>query len=101
MLGQIKNKRCFLSLMVDGIHAGCGLGIMESGYLGVFDIVVDPDLRSRGLGRIIVESVLQWGKQQGAETAYLQVMKNNLPAINLYRKIGFKEVYKYWYRKKP
>jgi hypothetical protein len=36
----------------------------------------------------------------GALRAYLQVVSGNVPAENLYTKIGFSEAYRYWYRKK-
>jgi ribosomal protein S18 acetylase RimI-like enzyme len=61
---------------------------------------VKPEYRKKGYGKLIVESLLGWGKANGAETAYLQVMLNNPNAISLYKQLGFKEVYKYWYRVK-
>jgi ribosomal protein S18 acetylase RimI-like enzyme len=79
----------------------CGLGVLQSGYIGLFDIVTDEALRGRGYGRQVVESILAWGKQNGAQMAYLQVMLNNPPALHLYEKTGFVEKYQYWYRIKP
>lgn len=98
MLKQIIFKRCFLDLIIEGNYAGCGLGVLEDSFVGIFDIVVNPDHRRRGHGRKIVESLIAWGRENGAATAYLQVMLNNQPALKLYEKIGFKEQYKYWYR---
>jgi len=66
----------------------------------MFDIVVMAEFRNKGFGRMIVESLLDWGRRYRATTAYLQVFANNLPALSLYRKMGFHEKYKYWYREK-
>jgi ribosomal protein S18 acetylase RimI-like enzyme len=43
---------------------------------------------------------MNWGKAHGAQTAYLQVMLDNPAGLALYRDLGFKEIYKYWYRVK-
>jgi ribosomal protein S18 acetylase RimI-like enzyme len=98
ILKQIKLKQGYLDLIVDKKFCGCGLGVIEDTFLGLFDIVVDSRYRNRGLGKLIVESLIAWGKQNGATTAYLQVMVDNLAALHLYEKIGFEEKYKYWYR---
>jgi ribosomal protein S18 acetylase RimI-like enzyme len=97
ILNQIKTKKCLLQLIVEGNVIGCGLGVLEDKFIGLFDIVVNPDFRGKGYGKKIVETIISWGKNQGAEIAYLQVMLNNPVALKLYEKIGFKEEYKYWY----
>ena len=45
-------------------------------------------------------NLLHWGKQHGAEYSYLLVVLGNAPAIKLYDKIGYEEIYQYWYRVK-
>jgi Acetyltransferases len=100
LLNQIRTKKGLLLLKHNGTTVGCGLGVLEGDFVGLFDIVVSPDERGKGFGKAVVESLLNWGKREGATTGYLQVMLNNIPAINLYDKIGFKEAYKYWYRKR-
>jgi len=84
---------------IDGEIAGCGYGAIEHGYVGLFDIVVKEDFRGRGYGREIVETVLCEAAKRGVKKSYLQVMINNTVAVNLYNKLGYREVYRYWYRK--
>ena len=101
ILLNILPHHCFASLMMDGKVIAAGLGVLQAGYIGLFDIVVDPKFRSRGYGQQIVESILYWGKRNGAQYSYLQVMLNNPPALHLYSKIGYTERYQYWYRIRP
>jgi len=101
ILTNIVPRRCFVSLQSDGRIIACGLGVLQSAYIGLFDIVTDSTFRRCGYGQQLVESILAWGKQNKAEKAYLQVMLNNPPALHLYEKIGFREKYQYWYRVKP
>lgn len=93
--------KVYAAITVDGQIAACGLGVLEDGYLGIFDIFVDPNCRKNGFGEQIMRGLLGWGKQQGAHTSYLQVMLNNPPALSLYGKLGYREMYQYWYRVKP
>lgn len=91
---------CLLTYKVDGQTVGCGLGVVEGKYIGLYDIVIDKQYRNKGFGKIMVENILKWGRSNGAESAYLQVLVENTPAVMLYEKIGFKEEYQYWYRVK-
>jgi ribosomal protein S18 acetylase RimI-like enzyme len=81
-----------------GEVAACGLGIRQDRFLGIFDLVVHPRQRRQGCGKAVVEALLAWGKQEGARTAYLQVLAENEPARQLYAGLGFREEYQYWYR---
>ena len=90
---------CFrAALMVAGGVATCGLGVLEDGLLGVFDLVTDPEQRRQGHGTRVVGGLLAWALGLGGHEAYLQVMESNEPARRIYAKLGFEEAYRYWYR---
>jgi GNAT superfamily N-acetyltransferase len=98
ILTNIVPAHTYASLATGGRVVATGLGVAQSGCVGLYDIVTDPACRGRGFGGQIVQSLLAWGKTQGAEVAYLQVMLDNLPALRLYARLGFTEFYRYWYR---
>jgi len=98
ILLNIVPSHCFVSLQSNDRVVACGLGVLQSGYVGLFDIVTDPDFRNLGYGRHVVMNILAWGIQKKARKGYLQVMLDNAPALHLYSKIGFMEQYQYWYR---
>jgi ribosomal protein S18 acetylase RimI-like enzyme len=101
MLGSLIPTPGFALIEEAGRAVACGLGVVQGGYVGLFDVVTAPDARRRGLGRRLVAGLLDWGRQNGAHTAYLQVMHANQPALGLYAALGFREVYSYWYRVQP
>jgi N-acetylglutamate synthase len=98
IMNQIFLPKCLISLARNDQTIGVGLGVAQGNFIGLFDIVVDKAYRNTGLGYLIVENILRWGRKKGAKTAYLQVLSDNFPAIRLYEKMGFNEVYQYWYR---
>jgi ribosomal protein S18 acetylase RimI-like enzyme len=101
MLRSIAPAICFASIRHGDQTIACGLGVLQAGFVGLFDIVTDPQSRQQGYGTQLVMSILAWAQRRGARTAYLQVMLNNAPALRLYSKLGFAEIYQYWYRVKP
>ena len=98
ILINILPRHSFVSLQSEGQVIACGLGVLQAEYLGLFDIVTNAADRGHGHGTQIVRTILSWGKQNRARQAYLQVMLNNAPALHLYSKLGFAELYQYWYR---
>lgn len=55
----------------------------------ILNLAVHPDHRGRGLGRRLVELVVQEAQAAGARLVTLEVRRENAPARSLYRKLGF------------
>jgi ribosomal protein S18 acetylase RimI-like enzyme len=98
MLKNIRHDIVSVYKIEKGIFIGCGFGVIEKDFVGLFDIIVNEEFRGKGCGKEIVEAILAKAKEIGAKKAYLSVVNNNMIAKTLYEKIGFQEIYKYWYR---
>jgi ribosomal-protein-alanine N-acetyltransferase len=55
-------------------------------------IATHPDFRRQGLGRKLLVHALMAAKEEGAQTALLEVRESNDKAQEMYRKLGFVEV---------
>ncbi|SFE99178.1 Ribosomal protein S18 acetylase RimI [Paenibacillus catalpae] len=93
-------RQCFVTIYEDGAPAACGIGVIEHGYIGLYDIVTSERFRNRGLGYQMLLHIFRWGVRNGANQAYLLVVQENKPANRLYDKFGFETQYEYWYRVK-
>ncbi|MCZ6558632.1 MAG: GNAT family N-acetyltransferase [SAR324 cluster bacterium] len=101
ILGNISAQKTFATLRVDGRAVACGLGVRERESVGLFDIVTEPAERRKGYSRRLIAGLLAHAAAQGARRAYLQVMLDNAAALTLYDQLGFRELYRYWYRMGP
>ena len=98
IIGDIKFRKTFASVVLDGKIAGIGLGVVNSDWLGLLSIVTYPHHRRKGIGISINQALGAWAKQFGAKNVYVQVEIDNHSSIELYKKMGFKTLYNYWYR---
>ena len=98
ILSQIVPSSCFALIRQDEQIVAVGMGVVERGMIGLFDIITHRDCRQQGYGRAIVLSLLNWGRQMKATHSYLQVVETNKPALNLYKALGYTTQYRYWYR---
>ncbi len=98
MLNNILGQKCFMTLHVENEVVACGMAVASNDLVGIFDVIVAPEHRRQGYGQEIMESLLDWAVNQNASYAYLQVVATNQPALNLYTKLNFTELYRYWYR---
>jgi N-acetylglutamate synthase len=92
---------------VDGL-AVAQIGSVASGtaayaddWIGFRGIEVDPEHRRQGHGLAIMAELLEWGAEQGARTAYLQVLSDNTAAKGLYGTLGFGHHHTYRYLAAP
>lgn len=77
--------------------AGIALGVLVDGALGVFDVLTVPEHRRTGVATATVGALLEWGRDEGADIAYLQVAADNAGALRLYERLGFEPAYEYLY----
>ncbi|MES2917596.1 MAG: ribosomal protein S18-alanine N-acetyltransferase [Pseudomonadota bacterium] len=63
--------------------------ILDEGHL--LNITVDPDLHGRGLGRTLLQHLLDYAAQK-TDTLFLEVRPSNRRAIALYQAAGFNEI---------
>lgn len=82
---------CWVYVEDDAIAAYAVLSIGAS-EAHLLTVVVHPQNRSKGLGRMLVTHLLNIACNHGAETVLLEVRPSNTVAIELYQKLGFNEV---------
>ncbi|WP_342565481.1 GNAT family N-acetyltransferase [Paenibacillus sp. FSL R7-0345] len=98
MLSSSSLQQGYALLLKDGVPAACGLGVIQHGYIGLYDIITAPEYRRQGMAEELILGLLHWGRTQGASASFLQVVLANTGASALYDKLGYKEAYRYWYR---
>lgn len=91
----------FLSISRGDQLVGVARGVVTEGWLGVTAVTVAEQVRRAGIGTAVMMAALSWGAQSGAESAYLQVEPVNVPAMNMYARLGFTEHHGYHYLLAP
>jgi ribosomal protein S18 acetylase RimI-like enzyme len=57
--------------------------------LWIEELYVTPSARRQGLGRLLVEHLLDWAEENGVKGIDLEAYQGNTPASILYRSLGF------------
>lgn len=87
-------RELMLIATVDGKHVG-NCSLMSIGSFKRYRhrceiaIALYQEYRGRGIGRIMMETVMKAAKELGYEQAELEVIADNKGAIALYEKLGF------------
>ena len=77
---------------VDGKVVGYVIVLIRWGNLGhILSVAIDPKYRGRGLGRLLLkEAIESIRREKGVKVFRLEVRASNVPAIKLYRSLGFR-----------
>jgi GNAT superfamily N-acetyltransferase len=97
MLESIAAPVGFAFVEEAGQPMAMAIGAVHGDHMGLFDVLVMPHARRRGLARKVTESLYAWAWLHGARFAYLQVVATNEAAMPLYAAQGFRTVYDYEY----
>jgi len=75
-----------------GKTVGYILGYVKHNYCGSVKILaVDPDFRKQGIGRKLIEAIIEKLKKEGAQKIFLKLRAKNTVAENFYEQLGFKK----------
>lgn len=97
MLAAIAAPAGFAFVEEAGQPMAMAIGAVAGDHMGLFDVLVMPQARRRGLARKVTESLYAWAWSHGARFTYLQVVATNEAAMPLYAAQGFRTVYDYEY----
>ena len=100
MFKAIPKETIVASVEIDGRMVASGLAICDREYAGIYAVYVSPGSRRRHYARAICSTLLKEAEKNGAGKAYLQVVKGNTAAKNLYYSLGFTDYYTYYFRSK-
>jgi [ribosomal protein S18]-alanine N-acetyltransferase len=58
----------------------------------VLNVATSLEARRRGIGRALMDEAARAGRARGARLVTLEVRRSNLPAITLYKALGYRQV---------
>ena len=79
-------------VLCDGEFAGYVTYSCICGEIQIANVATLPEYRRKGVGSLLLESVLQIAKENECSVITLEVRASNMPAIALYKKHGYTEV---------
>ncbi len=101
------HKSCFpdkpwsASDFADLKKSGCDIIVSQNGFIvwrtvadeaEIITIGVKPDARGNGIASAMLTIVENDAKKYGVNKIFLEVSKNNIPALNLYKINGYKKI---------
>ena len=85
------NNECWL-VVVGGEILGHSILSIAVGESHLLNVCINPELQGQGIGRILVEFMLERARKRKVSCVFLEVRPSNLIAYKLYESLGFNEV---------
>ena len=90
----IKNRNSIIYILENSEGV---LGFVAANHSGaecdIIMLMVDIKKRRSGFGSMLIQNILLLFKDRGITNVYLEVAQNNIAAIRLYEKYGFKKIH--------
>ncbi|WP_333832134.1 GNAT family N-acetyltransferase [Rubrimonas sp.] len=99
VMARVACARETLILRSDDDRVAAACFVAAPGAVAVMSaLLVAPSHRRNRLGAHAVAAAAEWAAEAGAQTLALSVEAENAAAVALYRRLGFVEASRYWYR---
>jgi GNAT superfamily N-acetyltransferase len=89
ILGRIPDPRAFFSVRRGGRVISTALCVIDGGYAVAECVATREDARGHRGADAAMRALMAWATSLGAHTIGLQFVSGNLPAMALYRRLGF------------
>ncbi len=83
---------CCRVLAQNGVIHAYGVMSLEAKMAHILNLCVRPESRATGLGYRLLLALLDLAREAWAGVVLLEVRSSNKPAIQLYRRMGFRQV---------
>lgn len=74
-----------------GIAAMCNFHVISGNKGWIEDVIVDTEMRGKGVGQRLVDKFLEVAKQKELSEVLLFTANHQFAAISLYKKLGFNQ----------
>lgn len=101
VLARLERPCGYASVTFGNEVVAVGRAVVDDGWAGLFGMATLPQARGRGAGRHVLAALARWAEARQADHMYLQVERDNVPALRLYETAGFTEACAYHYRTAP
>lgn len=84
------DRHYFCAVCKEEVLGYCGYwGVLDEAE--VYNVAVKEDSRGRGIGKLLLTKLINYGKLDNRKRFLLEVRHGNKAAISLYKNLGFKE----------
>jgi GNAT superfamily N-acetyltransferase len=98
MLDRVQRPGVYACATIGDDVIAVGRAVADTGWAGVFGMATLAGARGKGAARGVLAALADWAGAHGADRMYLQVERDNMPALRLYERMGFGELCGYHYR---
>lgn len=95
-LFQVPGAVYYVALINNTIVGGCGIyptANLPEATCELVKLYLHKDARGTGLGKKLMLQSMQWAKENGYKTVYLESMPELATAVTMYEKLGFKRIF--------
>ena len=91
-LELMSREDCYCIVMANKKIIGYGMSCLEDDKIHILNIAVDKEKRRKGIGKRILQDMLEYGASNKKRSAILEVRRRNRLAISFYEKHHFKKI---------